>query len=198
MVINYFRYAFFMMVFVLAGTVESFSGELYSESIGGTDLSLKYDASSSSLMIRMNESSQTFRPVSREAIKLFLSNALKKLPSGADIKSVFIGRAVDYDWLVKQLISESSAAPEWTSKKNSPEGIKLHAFVEKLLFTSTALAPFKESFALAGYRCTGVSVEKVLVSNKNTHEYYSDVPENGKFPFDALISIILKRNETIH
>jgi hypothetical protein len=180
-----------MMVFVLAGVVCAFSGELYSESIGETHLSLEYDASSSSLMIRMNESSQTFRPVSRETISLFLSNALKKLPSAVDIKSIFIGRAVDYDWLVKQLIDESSTAPEWTAKRKKPEGIKLHTFVEKILFTSTALDPFKTPFALAGYRCTGVSVEKVLVSNKNTHEYYADVPENGKFPFDALISILL-------
>ncbi|MGH6946222.1 MAG: hypothetical protein ACREDZ_02745 [Kiloniellales bacterium] len=108
-------------------------------------------------------------------------------------RSIFLGRIVDYEWLSRHLADAAARSADWSTATGKPNnGATLNSFAAGLLAEPEILAATSAAAKPAGYRVTGVSCEKVLVSDPGLQAVQPDWVAAGKrLPFDALCWLIL-------
>lgn len=133
---------------------------------------------------RANASAFETCPVSEEAYNLIIRQWLHTKQPAVQITSMYLGRAVDYPWISKQitdnalvLIRKKGPVTKMTPKQRyalESAAIKDAALLERLA------APFADS----SYRVTGISFEKMLYGKAADYSSRKDA-EKMLVPYDA-------------
>lgn len=109
-----------------------------------------------------------------------------------ELKSIGLGRAVDYPWISEYLVQAARDSVRWDARSGRALTRGDNAFVASLLSSPEFIERLQAPFAGSGYSVESVSVEKVLVG---------DYPDQGashhqrllKLPFDAQVWLTLKK-----
>lgn len=122
--------------------------------------------------------------------------ALAKTPDAPRYESLFLGRIEYSHWLSNHLVQRARNDPDWNAvtgwpaEDTTPGAVE--AYVERVLAEPAVLAPLNQAAGQAGYRITGLSCEKVLVSSPGTARLQpSWVPPGLRVPYDALCWLAL-------
>lgn len=112
-------------------------------------------------------------------------------------RSIFLGRIVDYEWLSRHLAEAAARSAGWSGATGKPKaGATPNSVVARLLADAEILAAASAAAEPAGYRVTGVSCEKVLVSGSGLEALQPDwVPAGARLPFDALCWLMLTADD---
>ncbi|MHB2154757.1 hypothetical protein ACX8XN_10210 [Calditrichota bacterium GD2] len=110
--------------------------------------------------------------------------------------SLYLGRLVEYPWLVTFLMRCAAESPEWQAERErlKIDNVNINDWIATILFTHPMRDKIDRLFRKSGYRVTGISVEKVLVNDASKIERESVKYLTGKLPFDAQTWLILKKN----
>ena len=111
-------------------------------------------------------------------------------------KSVFLGRLIDYPWMVKKLVAAAANFPEWDAKRGRAAAGHENALIGRLLFRKGVLEREIRVIEQAGYKVTGVSVEKVLIGTAERVPEYISPEFKGRLPFDAQIWIVIRNGHS--
>ena len=109
------------------------------------------------------------------------------------IRSVNLGRAINYPWLVDYLIEASLASTAWDIHKGRSLSGSDNLFVSGILSEPVFIRRLQDFFEGSPYTVTGVSVEKVLIGDSTVHQ--SGLSKAEKVPFDAQVRLILEYQE---
>jgi hypothetical protein len=103
-------------------------------------------------------------------------------------KSVFLGRVEFHDWLSRHLVDRASAHPDWSTETGRPaRGKNINGLVNEILGEPVILDALRPAVRQGGYRPTGFSCEKVLVSSSGTRRVEPVWASQTKHvPYDAL------------
>ncbi|WP_457566427.1 hypothetical protein [Caldithrix abyssi] len=114
---------------------------------------------------------------------------------GQTFSSLYLGRLVEYPWLVTFLMRRAAESPEWQAERGrlKIDSVNINDWVATILFTHPIRDKIDRLFRKSGYRVTGISVEKVLVNDASKVERESVKYLTGKLPFDAQTWLILKK-----
>lgn len=111
---------------------------------------------------------------------------------GVSYTSVFLGRLVDYPWMVKKLVAIAADSAEWDAKRGRAVMGHENPLIGRMLYRQGVLAREITILEKAGYTVTGVSVEKVLVGTAKNAPDYTSAAQHGKLPFDAQVWLVIK------
>jgi len=111
-----------------------------------------------------------------------LEQGLAGLPAGTALRSIGLGRLISYPELTDSLKTMAAADTTWDKIKGKGQPND-NAVAARLLHKSPGVAPLRAVIERHGYRLTGVSVEKVLVT----------ASEGSRLPFDAMTWLIVER-----
>lgn len=123
-------------------------------------------------------------------------------PLPAEVRSLFLGRLVDYPDLVVGIVLAAQAAPDWDAtrgevrRKLTPLGI--NRYFARLLEESGLLGPFLAPLAPSGVAAAHVSVEKVLIGPPTLTPVAdrlraAGVAAEARLPFDAMVWLTFER-----
>lgn len=124
--------------------------------------------------------------VSEGEVIALIDSALAQRPN-RDTFSIFLGRFVNYPWLMHGLATDASVSPDWDAKRGRARNQYDNAVVARLLMQGGGLAQVRAALEGKGYRLSGVSVEKVLVGTHREFPDYVPAGLKGKLPFDAMV-----------
>jgi hypothetical protein len=113
---------------------------------------------------------------------------LTKSKSEIIFESLYLGRIIYNEWLSRHLVDRSLEEINWSTESGRPKnGHKIAAIVEKILEDPTIVNEINKSSTIGGYRVTGFSCEKILVSSSQTKKFEPDwTPTGKKVPYDAM------------
>jgi hypothetical protein len=134
--------------------------------------------------------------IGREDLTAILQGAFAALAESGDptrYHSVFLGRIIYHEWLGRYLVERSLVHEDWSTESGRPKnGKMINELVNEILGEPAILDVLNPPIADAGYAMTGMSCEKVLVSNKNTKKFEPEwTPEGKRVPFDAMCWMVL-------
>jgi hypothetical protein len=162
---------------------------------GDCALTLEANARWNTLRLRSSHPRHETCHLARDVTLALLSHAFDqpaRLPAGP-LKSLALGRLIDYPWLTQQLITAAASDPNWDNARGKPRAAGMNAYVSDLLARTPAIAELDAALRKGGYRITKLSVEKVLVGAG------ADLPvptsPAGKLPFDAQVWLVLEKSE---
>ncbi len=113
-------------------------------------------------------------------------DTLKKNNNLDTIRSIFIGRLVDYPRLSEYLQKQSVNNDNWDIAGGKPRAGSINTYVGTLLLKAGVITEINTVLAPYRLKIKGVSTEKVLVTE-------TAVPKGkrGKVPYDALVWFVL-------
>ncbi|MBS3955095.1 MAG: hypothetical protein KGZ88_19255 [Methylomicrobium sp.] len=109
------------------------------------------------------------------------------------IRSVNLGRAINYPWLVDYLIEASLASTDWDIQNGRSLSGSDNLFVSRILSAPVFIRRLQALFEGLPYKLIAVSVEKVLIGDSTVH--HSGLSRGEKVPFDAQIRLIIKHQK---
>lgn len=110
------------------------------------------------------------------------------------VRSVNLGRAINYPWLVDYLIDASLASTDWDIHKGrSLGGGDNNRFVSRILSEPVFIRRLQDLFKGSPYAVIAVRVEKVLIGDSTVH--HSGLSKAEKVPFDAQVRLIIEYQE---
>jgi hypothetical protein len=142
------------------------------------------------LMVRIRSPKSESCDTSEETLPRLLTAGLSRLndANGATTySSISIGRLVRYPWLSVKLVQAASADKAWDAKRARAMDGNDNRFVSALLARNDISAPLLSALAQAGYKLSGISVEKVLVGGPRDIPNYAGPGFEGRMPFDAQV-----------
>ncbi|MDP2179525.1 hypothetical protein [Methylicorpusculum sp.] len=157
------------------------------------------------LIIELSEKSREarVRPVGEDYSQCLVSETAlgegikNQLNAWADldwtVRSVNLGRAINYPWLVDFLIEASLASTDWDIHKGRSLSGGDNRFVSRILSEPVFIRRLQAFFEGSPYTVIAVNVEKVLIGDSTVH--HSDLSKSEKVPFDAQVRLIIEYQE---
>jgi len=110
--------------------------------------------------------------------------------------SFMLGRVVEFPWLEEFLMGQAAQSPEWQAERGrlTKRQVHINEWVAKVLFKHPIWQKVRQMLRKSGYDVSKISVEKVLVNDVPKIGLESVKDLTGKLPFDAQVSLILKKN----
>lgn len=109
------------------------------------------------------------------------------------LRSVNLGRAINYPWLVDYLIEASLVSPDWDIHKGRSISGSDNLFVSLILSAPVFIRRLQALFEGFPYTVIAVSVEKVLIGDSTVHHIGLSTGE--KVPFDAQVRLIIEHQK---
>ncbi len=184
--------ALLSILFALSADVSS--EEIYRFTFDSTTLTLETEQKWKNLRIRVLHNSGGRRTVSEDKFYTFLDSAFVSLAEKADTVeygSLFLGRVLEYPWISRFLADTSLRDPGWQNDKGKPVKGHANTFVRKVLSNAPVFSSITTRLTIIGYRMSGVSVEKVLISQEKPEHLPSWIDPANKVPYDAMIWLTL-------
>ena len=114
-----------------------------------------------------------------------------------NFESFFMGRVVEFPWLKEYLIKHAESSAEWDANRGrlKKDHLQINKWVARLLFQHPLFKEMAKRFKTAGYAVTGLSVEKVLVTDLSKIKTQNKNLKQGKYPFDAQLWVLLEKQK---
>jgi hypothetical protein len=124
-------------------------------------------------------------PVSEVSYREVLASWLRNRPAGEPLlKSLSLGRAVDFPWISEYLVRAALADRRWDAHRGRLRTGDLNGWVASTLSAPLMIQRLAAPFFGTGYAVTSVSVEKVLVGEAEGL-VRGAAPPGLRVPFDA-------------
>lgn len=161
------------------------------------------------LRVEMDEQSRTLRlrvlpgtpacTFAADTVHTLLGTALAQAAheQPAEVfSSLFLGRLVDYPWILLALATFAATDSRWDVRKGRPVTGHANGYVREVLARPGMLAPIDQVLADSGYRVRAVEVEKVLVARcRELRSPDMGLHCSGRVPFDAMVWLVLAKGE---
>lgn len=144
--------------------------------------------------VRSDGTTASFRPhtsdfehclVDEETYRQVTSQWLQARPADSpELKSLFLGRAVSFPWVSRQLADTALQRPDWAVRMARTKPWERHRLAAETINDPAIRQRLDAAFAETRYKVVGISFEKVLFGKAGE---YSSNPAAGKVPvpFDA-------------
>jgi hypothetical protein len=109
------------------------------------------------------------------------------------VRSVNLGRAINYPWVVDYLIEASLASTDWDIHNGRSISGSDNRFVSRILSEPVFIRRLQALFEGLPYAVIAVSVEKVLIGDSTVDQSGSSRVE--KVPFDAQVRLIIEHQK---
>jgi len=132
-------------------------------------------------------------PIPAEQLQALLAGHLSRAASEPQPRpqSIFLGRVLQYPWLLDALLQAAAASPHWDAVQGAAKDGRNNQLVAQLLLQNDVLQHIRTSLQQAGYELTAVSVEKVLVGSHAELPRYLPAASQGRLPFDAQVWLVI-------
>lgn len=145
------------------------------------------------MRLRSHENAFLTCTVSQDKFHELIVTAITELEiEKTEIKSLFIGRLVEYPWLSQFLANHALQHPDWNAEEGKFAGENINTFVSGILSAPELLEQIQRPFNGMGYIVTGASVEKVLIGRANEIEWL-EINEPIMVPYDVMVHFILEQ-----
>jgi hypothetical protein len=168
---------------------------VYQGQIRECRIGLEYSARDAYVRVRAQSSTNAPCDLSREETEALVRRGLAGLPRGVAIRSLGLGRIIDFRWISAHLARTAASDAEWSSAAGAPTDGDTYAYVRRVLEAPAVTESFNRALADRGLAVGGADVEKVLVSS-DERATPSWVPPIGRLPFDALTTFDLNPLES--
>ena len=113
---------------------------------------------------------------------------------GPVYQSIFLGRLIDYEWFSRHLSKYAERDADWSAATGKAKsGERAEAYVQRVLEFRPVLDPIDAELKPYGYRASGFSCEKAMISGPDTQPFQPAwVAPDKRLPFDALCHLVLK------
>lgn len=160
------------------------------------DCRLSIEVSREWRSVRIRGHHPDLRPcaITAEALRSLLqAHAAELAASDPPPTGLSLGRLAEYPWLSRRLAEAALADPAWNTASGRPRRDYDNHYVATRLSRPEFLAEVNEALAEAGYRVTGASVEKVLVTRFGDQFPDAGDHRRARIPFDAQVWLHLER-----
>jgi len=165
--------------------------------VGECRLSLEVSNKWHTMMLRALHPQYRGCHIDQEAVVAVLEAAISKTEAPkleGTYTGLSLGRLIDYPWMCQYLANAARHDRAWSLKKGRPVAGDINKYVADILSGRELIGPIEAVLAKAGYRVSGVSVEKVLVGGDKDIPQYQGERFAGRIPFDAQVWLNLEKN----
>ena len=113
--------------------------------------------------------------------------------TGAALKSISLGRAINYPWISSHLAIAALDNPRWDARRGRSRGGSINSLAADLLSEPEFLQRLQAPFTGSPYMVRAVSVEKVLVG-KVSDILPGIAQGKRRVPYDVQLWLRLERN----
>ncbi|MDH5408979.1 MAG: hypothetical protein OEY00_10240 [Gammaproteobacteria bacterium] len=176
----------FLFIFYSASSYSGVTNILHQERVNGCNIIIIHNAvkgQTGTIVVRGKDDDLNYCNIAEKTLLPALDQAMKHpdIDKLSEVRSIFLGRLVSYNWISAFISSHAATDPNWNKKQGRSVKDSTNKYVNKLLSSSEILTAFDKVMSKHQYRATRFSCEKIL-TNKD------------RLPVDAMCWINIKKN----